>query len=187
MRREAAHSETPVPGGADVSTGRAARGGGSRAALPSGDDTRALERRKRRARVEGRARVERLRRVLCALAPVLERAGVILTDGRAASAWSLLSAGDPLAALVELSGGPVVESSAAAADALGSLLASGVLWAIEPEVWGVWDLAWVRACDRRPMREPVWWSFVCLANCGTFSDFEVEELRLSWGWRGSGK
>ena len=172
-------SETPARGGAGVSTGRAARGGGSRAALPLREDIAPSRRGKRGG--ERLARVARFRSVLLELEPPIERAGLLLTDARAVAAFGLLEGGEAMAALVTLAMGDLVDPVSAAADPVGSHLAAGVLWCVEPEVWGVWLVAWERACARRPLRDPVGWSLEVHARSGGSA---VELERLVWAWLG---
>jgi len=125
--------------------------------------------------------VARFRRVLLELEPAVERSGLLLTDARAVNAFALLEGGDALGALVELGMGDLVDPASAAADPIGSHLAAGILWCVAPDVWGVWSVAWERACARRPLRDPVGWSLEVHARSGGSA---VELERLVWAWLG---
>lgn len=138
----------------------------------------------------------RLARWQGAVAVVLgpyERAGLALTDGRASEAYAELAAGRWLAALLWLGEGPVVDRRAALADPLGSLLASVVLRVVEPiahalatgrasPFWRAVVAAYVEACVRRPVRDPMAWLVEVLLRAGGDVD-DLERAEAAAGER----
>lgn len=115
-----------------------------------------------------------------ALSVVLGRygaSGLSTVDARALEAYRALEAGRWLEGVLWLGEGPVVDRWAALADPLGSLLAAVVLRCAGVLVegaargracpfWRALGVAYLRACHRRPLREPMAWVIEALLRAG---------------------